>query len=148
MLNKIRSNKWFCLIFTLRNEHSFCNVLEIVSFCDVFEFIQTTLVLCRMLQVQCFFTSVRLESLPDKNLRTCDSQEKNIVFLRVLSFGLCCCIIVVVVLWRRHVESQAAKLELVAEHLKVIVVDAVQRLNVVIVQLLEVLGHQFCFFEA
>jgi hypothetical protein len=31
--------------------------------------------------------------------------------------------------------------------LKVVVVDAVQRLNVVIVQLLEVFGHQFRFFQ-
>jgi hypothetical protein len=84
--------------------------------------------------MQCFFTSVRLESLADKNLRTCDSQEKNIVFLIKEYYpSVCAVVLLLLCCGRRHVESQAAKLELVAEHLKVVVVDAVQRLNVVIV---------------
>jgi hypothetical protein len=96
--------------------------------------------------VQCFFTSVRLESLPDKNLWACDSHEKNNIFKEYYQ-SVCAVVLLLLCCGRRHVESQAAKLELVAEHLKVVVVDAVQRLNVVIVQLLEVFGHQFRFFQ-
>ena len=42
-------------------------------------------------------------------------------------------------LW--HVEPESPELELIAEHLEVVLVDVVQRQNVVIVQQVEISGH-------
>ncbi len=109
LINKIRPHKWFCLVFMYsekREEHSFCNGLEIVSFCDLFEFIQTTLVLCRMLystSAVLFCVNKTRISPWQKSLGLWQPREKNIIFLKsiILQFVLMyhCCYAVTAACW-------------------------------------------------